>query len=153
MLPIEAGATIMGSLWRLFGLRSGRNRRVLANLRIAFPDLNELDARGIAAAQWDNLGRTFAEALQVDRLIADERVELAIDPELDERLRQPGGQVIVSMHSANWEVAGLTIRRYRSVVGLYQKLGNPLAERFLLGVRAQIFDGGLVTKTADASGL
>jgi KDO2-lipid IV(A) lauroyltransferase len=153
LLPIEVGATVVGSLWRLVGLRSGRNRRVLENLQIAFPDIDQIEARRIAAAQWDNLGRTFAEALQLDRLIAGNRVDLTIDPKLDERLRQPGGHVMVSMHSANWELAALPIRRYRSVVGLYQKLGNPLSERFLLRIRAQVFDGGLLTKTVDASGL
>jgi KDO2-lipid IV(A) lauroyltransferase len=37
-------------------------------------------------------------------------------------------------------------------MGLYQKLANPLSDAFVAGLRRKIYDGGLLSKTADAPG-
>jgi KDO2-lipid IV(A) lauroyltransferase len=146
-LPLEAGSALMGRVWRLFGPLTARHQRALGNLALAFPDLQETERRRIAAQQWENLGRTFAESLVIDRIVADpRRVELSISEALEAKLRAEGGHVIVSMHSANWEIAAFPGRRYRSMAGLYQKLANPLSDAFVARLRAHVFDGGLFVK-------
>jgi KDO2-lipid IV(A) lauroyltransferase len=148
-LPVEAVSALTGAGWRLFGPLTARHRRALRNLALAFPELDAMARAKIAADQWENLGRTFAESFMIDRILAEpERIALAISLELDRRLRIPGGQVMVSMHSANWEVAALPIRRYRTVAGLYQQITNPLVDAYVLKLRGQVFDGGLLPKGA-----
>lgn len=149
-LPVEVGPALMGKAWRLVGPRTARHQRALRNLALAFSDLADEERRRIAAAQWDNLGRTFAESLQIDRIVADpRRVEFSISPALEARVRPAGGLVVVSMHTANWEVSAFPIRRYRSVAGLYQRLQNPLSDAYVAGLRNHVFNGGLFTKGAE----
>ena len=152
-LPIETASALTGAAWRVFGPFTRRHRRALGNLAVAFPELDEAARRKIAADQWENLGRTFVESFVLDRIVADpRRIALAISPDLDQRLRAPGGQVMVSLHSANWEVAALPIRRYRRVAGLYQRLTNPLVDPYVLAQRSQVFDGGLFSKGTQTAG-
>jgi KDO2-lipid IV(A) lauroyltransferase len=146
-LPVSAGSAVMGKAWRLIGPFTTRHRRALANLAFVLPELSLSERKKIAADQWENLGRTFAESFSMDRIVADpDRVEFEVSGALDEKLRAAGGQVIVSMHSGNWEASGIPARRYRSVIGLYQKLVNPLADRLVMGFRSNVFDGGVLPK-------
>lgn len=149
-LPVESGAALMGGVWRFAGPLTRRQKRVSLNLANALPGLGEAERRRISAEQWDNLGRTFAEALMIDKLVTDPaRVELSISAELEARLRQPGGQVFVSMHSGNWELAALPARRFRPVAGIYQRMSNPLSDRHIRALRERVFDGGVFPKGAD----
>jgi Kdo2-lipid IVA lauroyltransferase/acyltransferase len=151
-LPLAAAASLMGWLWAHFGRFSIRHRRALANLRIAFPEMDEAARRRIARQQWDNLGRTFAEGVQLDRIIDDpSRIELALGPALDKRMREPGGKVLASLHSANWEVAALPIRGYLRVAGLYQRITNPLVNAHVVALRAGVYGGGLLSKSPDTA--
>ena len=112
ILPVATGAALMGKAWRLVGPFTSRHRRALRNIDVAFSNLDPAERKRIAAEQWDNLGRTFAESFVIDRLVADaETMELDISPELDRRLRVPGGFIGASMHSANWEIGALPMRR------------------------------------------
>lgn len=153
VLPIGVGAAAMGAAWRLFGPLTKLHGRALSNLAFAFPNVEPAERKRIAAAQWDNLGRTFAESFVIDRIVAEpRRHELAVSRELDERLRAPGGFIATSMHAANWEVAAFPLRRYRAVAGLYQELNNPLADTYVATLRRQVFNGGLFTKGVKTPG-
>jgi KDO2-lipid IV(A) lauroyltransferase len=153
-LPVATGAALMGKAWRLVGPFTSRHRRALRNIDLAFPGLDPTERKRIAAEQWDNLGRTFAESFVIDRLVAKaETMELDISPELDRRLRAPGGFIGASMHSANWEIGALPMRRYRSLGGLYQQLSNPLSDAYVARLRRNVFDGALFTKGLKTPGL
>ena len=146
-LPIEAGSTLMGKTWRVVGPLTTRHKRALTNLAAALPDMTETQRRAIAADQWENLGRTFAESFVIDRIVADpDRIELIISDALEARLARPGGFIVTGIHSSNWEVASLAARKYRHVAGIYQALTNPLADAFVARLRAHVFDGGLFAK-------
>lgn len=153
LLPIEIAAALMGRVWRLAGPWTERHRRALRNLRIALPEHDDAERRRIAAAQWDNIGRTIAESFLIERIIGDpDRIETAVDPAVEAIFQAPGGIVATSLHSANWEVAAYPIRRYRSLAGLYQRLSNPLSNAFVAGLRRHVFDGGLFTKGTKTPG-
>src|SRR5688572_349727 len=154
ILPVATGAALMGKAWRLVGPFTSRHQRALRNIDLAFPGLDPAERKRIAAEQWDNLGRTFAESFVIDRLVADaDTMELDISPELDRRLRAPGGVIGASLHSANWEIGALPMRRYRSLGGLYQQLSNPLADAYVARLRRNVFDGALFTKGLKTPGL
>jgi KDO2-lipid IV(A) lauroyltransferase len=152
LMPLEAASALTGTLFRLFGRFSDRNRRAAANIALALPELDAGARRGILSEQWDNLGRTAAESLLVDRIVATPwRLDLVLSPELERRLAEAGGLVVVSMHSANWEIPTLAIQRFRPVMGLYQRLTNPLVEPYVLKLRENIFNGGLLPKGREAA--
>ena len=147
-LPIATSAAICGKIWRYAALFNVRHRRVLANLELALPGLEPAECKRIASAQWENLGRVFAETFQIDRIAADpDRVSLVLDPALEARLAEhEGGVSFVSAHMANWEVTGFAAMRLRNVAGLYQRLSNPVADRYLAGLRLNAFPGGVFSK-------
>ncbi len=147
ILPLSVGSALVGAAWRAVGPFTNRHQRALRNVELALPDLDPTERKQIAAQQWDNLGRTFAESFLIDRIVADpRRHELVVSPELDARLRGPGGFIGTSMHAANWELAAFPLRRYRAVAGLYQELSNPLADAYVATLRRHVFNGGLFTK-------
>lgn len=146
-LPVEAASAIMGWGWRVFGPRTQRHKRVLENLAIALPHLDEGERTKIALDQWENLGRTSAESFHMERFVKEpQRSVLAIGLDVEARLRAPGGLVFVSMHSANWEVSAMPLQRYRVLAGLYQLIKNPLVDAFISDLRTNVFPGGLFTK-------
>jgi KDO2-lipid IV(A) lauroyltransferase len=151
---IERASDLMGRLWERVGPRTSRHSRVAANLALAMPETSNDERRRISAEQWNNLGRTFAESLLLERIAAEPwRCELNVADELDRKLLGPGqGAVFVSCHAANWEAAGLALRRYGPPMALYQPLSNPLSERFIRALRENSFTGGMVPKGVETPG-
>jgi Kdo2-lipid IVA lauroyltransferase/acyltransferase len=153
-LPVDGASWLMGALWRKIGPWTHRHRRVTRNLAIAFPNADRAKRSSIASKQWENLGRTFAESFQIDRILGDPSRILLHDPESAlERLAGSGrGLMAVSLHTANWEIVGAIAHGFFPVVGLYRKLKNPLADRYVRSLRGQVFDGGLLARAADTPG-
>jgi KDO2-lipid IV(A) lauroyltransferase len=152
-VPVHVAAAVMGWLWRVFGPRTERHRRVLENLAIAFPQLDAVAREQIAAEQWENLGRTSAESFHTATFAADPAlIEFDPGPAMEALLRRPGGKVFVSMHSGNWEVGALPVQRYHVLAGLYQTIKNPLVDRYVAGLRLHVFPGGLFTKGVKTPG-
>ncbi|WP_143061977.1 lysophospholipid acyltransferase family protein [Faunimonas pinastri] len=150
-LPLGWASGLMGKIWRVAAPLTYRHERVMRNLEIGFPGLTKAARRKIAAEQWENLGRTFGESFLIDRLIADDsRFDNNIPDEIGNRFRGGGtGAVITGMHSANWEVAGRPISEFFPVIGLYQRLSNPLSDTYVVGLRTQVFGGGMLSKSRE----
>jgi Kdo2-lipid IVA lauroyltransferase/acyltransferase len=153
-LPLDAASWLMGALWRRVGPWTHRHARVMRNLALAFPDAGPAERRAIAALQWENLGRTFAEGFQVDRILRDpSRIRMNDPAGLRERLARSGkGLMVVSLHTANWEVAAAALHGVFRVVGLYRRLRNPLSDRYVRALREHVFDGGLLSRAPDTPG-
>ncbi len=145
----DAASGLMGRIWQSLGPRTGRHARVLANLRRAFPDEPDDRLAAIARQQWNNLGRTFAESFLIHRFFSDDsRVELTAHARtIFDGLENSGkGFVLVSLHSGNWELALMPVARTFRLTGLYQRISNPLADRYITAQRRQVFRGGLIAK-------
>jgi len=151
-LPLEIASQWSGAVWRLVAPRFHRHRRALDNLALAFPDKTAREIELIALKMWENLGRTFAEFFQIDRIIKSDRIQLE-EPESFRLLKsRVGGSVVCSLHMGNWEILSqAAIRIGWSPAGLYQRMSNPLVGRFVNAVRTPLYPGGLIEKSPKAA--
>ena len=102
----------------------------------------------MAAAMWDNLGRTFAESFRLSALVASGRIAFAPDERFDEVAR--GAPFIVcGLHLGNWEILAHGGKRMGlPIAGVYQRMSNPFVEARMRRMRAPLYLGGLLPKTA-----
>jgi KDO2-lipid IV(A) lauroyltransferase len=102
---------------------------------------------------WEHLGRTAAETLQLERLLAcPERFEVKGLDMVQDLLDGGRGGLFISLHSGNWELALwplATAGLQPSVI--YKPMENPLVERWMRKKRAQVYTGGLFEKDASTS--
>mgnify|MGYP003111574259 CR=1 FL=1 len=128
LFPIDAvsdfGAAALGRL----GPMTSAHRVAVRNLQIAFPDLAPSEIDALAAEQWRQIGRTFAEFPIIDR----------IEP-----------VVFVSGHLSNWEIMPAVIAHSGVVCHMtYRAANNPYFDkrirdnRFRYGVRLFAPKGG-----------
>ncbi len=138
------GASVVG----LAGPWLRQNRRALANLAVAFPEKSLAERQAIARAMWANMGRTFAEMLVLDRLIADpEVVDLVDEAHWRERMGAPVPSICCTLHLGSWELAITPLNRFgRTPAGVYRPLGNPLIDQWLVESRSPLYPGGLLGK-------
>jgi len=150
-LPLEMAAGISGRLWRLIApLNRRRHARALANLAIAFPDKTPRERERIARAMWENLGRVMAETMQIDRIIAEpDRIELLpATARVFARYKDKMGPAIgVTLHMGNWELAAWPMTMAgNNPAAVYRSVNNPYVDRYLRGLRRDLYPGGLLGK-------
>ncbi|QXX73810.1 lysophospholipid acyltransferase family protein [Methylovirgula sp. HY1] len=147
-LPIETASGLSGMLWRWLGPRLGnrRQRRALANLARAFPEKSTAEHEALAAAMWENLGRTFAETFRLAEIAASDRLTVETPPgyKSDESAR-----VVCAAHQGNWEIAVLAVSSAPNAqpAGVYQRIKNPLVDARVRRMRGFLYPGGLYPKT------
>ena len=110
LLGVERASALGGWLLRTLGPKTGTQKTVIRNLRIAFPDMGDAEREALAQEQWDRTGRTFAELAVMDRLTPEGgRVEV-VGMERLHALRDSGkAAVLISGHLANFEVMAAAI--------------------------------------------
>ena len=150
-LPLEWASAISGFLWRRIAPLLGRQKRALDNLALALPETTEAERRRIASQMWENLGRTFAEFFHVQQILAEQRV--ALEPfDKFEAIVAGGPFVVCTLHLGNWELASQAGLRFGlPLAGVYQKLTNPLVDRWLYEHRRPLYPGGLFDKSPATS--
>ncbi|HYG25290.1 MAG TPA: lysophospholipid acyltransferase family protein, partial [Caulobacteraceae bacterium] len=150
LLPTDWASWIGGKLVKAVGPFSGSHKIARRNLLIAFPEKDAAWHAKTLAAQWENLGRSFAEFSLMDRIRPSTgRVELVNGERLAEIARTMTPVVFVSGHISNWEVmpaaivdAGVTCQM------TYRAANNPYVDerikksRFRYGVRLFAPKGG-----------
>ncbi len=147
-LPLDVASRWSGAGWRLVAPRLRRHKRALNNLALAFPERSPAEIQLMALGMWDNLGRTFAEFFHLDEIVNSDRIQLE-RPELFEALRRRGGGMVAcGLHMANWEITSQAALRIGKIpAGVYQKITNPLVDRYVNAVRAPFYPGGLMEKS------
>jgi Kdo2-lipid IVA lauroyltransferase/acyltransferase len=151
-LPLDVGSGLMGWIWRLVAPRLERHPRVLSHLALAFPALPEAERERIALAMWRDLGRVFAESFVIDRIVDQGRIDDRIAPLLAEAKQTGRGMVFVSLHSGNWELAITPSDRAGiAAAGVYQRVKNPLVDRYLVESRRARYPRGLFAKGGDVA--
>jgi Kdo2-lipid IVA lauroyltransferase/acyltransferase len=151
-MPVEWSTAAWAAVAQLIGPRLRQHRRALENLAVAFPDKSAADHEAIARAMWAHMGRTFAETLMLDRIIADPARLQVVDPaRWEARMSDPVPSVGCTLHMGNWELAIWPLNRFgRNPAGIYKPLANPLIDRWLAATRAGLFPGGLLSKGDNA---
>jgi Kdo2-lipid IVA lauroyltransferase/acyltransferase len=146
-LPLEAVSWSSGLAWRLIAPLLYRQERALRNLKLAYPELSLGERKRIAAAMWENLGRTFGESFHLKEIVAEKRIRFEPKERLDEIIRG-GPCVVCGLHLGNWEL-GAYASRFIGLpfTGVYQRLSNPLVDEETRKLRAFLYEGGLLPKT------
>jgi KDO2-lipid IV(A) lauroyltransferase len=148
-LPIETASSLSGSFWRLIAPHLSRHQRALANLSAAFPEKTPEECEKIARHMWENLGRTFAEFFHLEELTAGDRVVLEPSSELASLRALAPSAIVCSMHLGNWEVAVIpALRNGYKPAGVYQKISNPLVDKYVRCAREPLYPGGLLKKSS-----
>ncbi len=146
-LPLEAVSWSSGLAWRLIAPRLYRQDRALRNLAIAYPELSLRERKRIAAAMWENLGRTFGESFHLKEIVGEKRIRFEPQEQLEEIVRG-GPCVVCGLHLGNWElVAYASTLMGAKFTGVYQRLSNPLVDEETRKLRAFLYEGGLLPKT------
>ncbi len=138
LLGTERASAFGGRLLRWLGPRTGTHRTVTRNLRIAFPDMDPAERERLAVDQWEQTGRAFAETALMDKLVAENRIEV-VGLERLHAIRDTGRPVVfVGGHFANIETLAATI------VGAgvpcqvtYRAANNPHVDAQIVAARAR----------------
>ena len=139
LIPVDTASAIGAWLGRRLGPLVRRpNRRALANLALAFPDLSEADRRGILLDMWGHLGRVAAEYPHLVRLAKSDRIEVA-GYDLGHRLLTSGKPVIFfSGHIGHWEVGPVLGARFGiRTKAVYRPPNNRFVDRMTRRIREQ----------------
>jgi KDO2-lipid IV(A) lauroyltransferase len=150
LLGVDAASAFGGWLGRTVGPLSGAHKVAVRNLKLAFPDKDETWRAAMLKAQWDGLGRTFAEFPLMDKILPSTgRVEVVNQERLFQIAADKVPVVFVSGHLSNWEVMPAAIVDSGVVCEMtYRAANNPYvderikASRFRYGVRLFAPKGG-----------
>jgi KDO2-lipid IV(A) lauroyltransferase len=150
LLGVDAASAFGGWLGRTVGPLSGAHKVATRNLKLAFPDKDEAWRAAMLKAQWDGLGRTFAEFPLMDKILPSTgRVEVVNQERLFQIAAEKTPVVFVSGHLSNWEVMPAAIVDSGVVCEMtYRAANNPYvderikASRFRYGVRLFAPKGG-----------
>jgi KDO2-lipid IV(A) lauroyltransferase len=105
LMGVEAASAFGGWLLKQVGPMSGADKVARRNLKLAFPEKDAAWHEEIMRAQWENVGRTFAEFPLMDMLRPSTgRVTLINGERLAEIAASGKPVVFVSGHFSNWEV-------------------------------------------------
>jgi len=148
LLPLEVAAAFSGMLWHQFAPLLKRHGRADLHLSRMMPEFSAAERQLILKGMWRNLGRTFAESLMLDRILADPAritLDAASQAALDHCKREGG--IIASPHLGNWEVLAIPLAIMNgNHSGVYRRLNNPQSEAYLMSVRKQFYPAGLFDK-------
>ncbi len=139
MLGLERASAVGGWLLKTLGPRTGTQKTVMRNLRIAFPDMPRAEREALALAQWEQTGRTFAETMVMDQLTpASGRIEI-VGLERLHAIRDSGKPaVLVSGHMANIEVmAAVIVSAGVPCQVTYRAANNPYVDKQIREARAR----------------
>ena len=149
-LPLELCARWSAWCWRQLGRFNRRRRRALEQIAFAFPEMSEAERQAIHVQMWENLGRVFAETFHLKDFMEDEqRCEMTSMDELRKFIAENPRFVIVSLHSANWELAALgPLRAGLRIAGIYQAIKNPYVDAYVTRLREPLYPAALFDQVA-----
>ena len=138
LLGVERASGLGGWLLRTLGPRTGTQKTVMRNLRVAFPDMPVVDRERLALDQWEQTGRAFAETALMDRIVAQNRIEV-VGLERLHAIRDSGRPVVfVGGHFANIETLAATIIGSGVPCQItYRAANNPYVDAQIIAARAR----------------
>ncbi|MFV3074177.1 lauroyl acyltransferase [Niveispirillum fermenti] len=153
IVPVERASGLGGGLLRRLGPLLSRSRRMRRDIAHALPDLEPAGIDAIITQAWDNLGRTFAEYVHLDRIAAryDAHVELLGAEHLRALVDDGRPGIVFTGHFANWELCAMTCARLGlDLTYVFRKPNNPFVADMLARARAPL-GGTMVPKGREAA--
>jgi KDO2-lipid IV(A) lauroyltransferase len=138
-LPVDLVSGFGGALLKWLGPLTSSHAVARRNLELVFPDRDPAWRAAILKAQWENVGRTFAEFPLMDRLTpASGRVEVVNAERLQQIAATHEPVVFVSGHLSNWEVMPSVIVNSGVVCQItYRAANNPYVDARIRKSRAR----------------
>jgi len=140
VLPIEQASAVGGWALRVVGPFTSAHKTALTNIKLVFPKLSTLEAKRLALATWDNLGRIggeFPHLRELNPYQTDGRVEICGREHLTAIIKSGKPAVLVSGHFANWEVSAICANQLGIKLGIiYRATNNPLIDEMIIKKRA-----------------
>ena len=134
-----AASNLGGAVARAIGPLLPVSRVADRNLLLALPELDRVARRRIVRGVWDNLGRTTAEIVQLDRLHRSESgAGWEVEGEAHARLvaAHPGPVILVTAHLGNWEMLARAAGEYGIQLATVYRAGpNPYVEAMVTRLR------------------
>ena len=150
--PLDWVSNFGGWLLRLIGPLTSKHKIAKTGLKLAFPEKSEREIKQLLRAQWDNLGRTFAEFPLSHRIKAFEDDGRVIVKGL-EIFKANAPAITLSGHFANWEVMATALTQSGLPVRItYRKINNPHIDARVIKQRESYGTKFLVQKAAQKSG-
>ena len=137
LLPVDAASALGGWILSRLGPLTGTDKTVRRNLRLAFPEFSEAERERICKAQWENVGRYFAEFLMMDRLTtASGRIEVVGAERLQAIAEHGPATVFVSGHLSNFEIMSSVILSAGVDCAItFRKANNPYVNQAIVESR------------------
>jgi KDO2-lipid IV(A) lauroyltransferase len=137
LLSPERASSLGAAIARRFGPRMRKHRHVLANLRVALPELAEAEREAVAREVWGGFGAVFGEFPHLQRIHEEPgRLEIVQQGPLSvvEDPNRPA--VFVTAHIGNWELTTLAAHRYGVPLSvIYAPDSNPYIDRRIRALR------------------
>ena len=152
LMPFGFVSALGAIIVKTIGPLTSKRHIAETGLRTAFPEKSDTEIKALMRAQWDNLGRTFAEFPLTHRLKPFE-ANSRIDIKGLEHFKQNQPAIIVTGHFANWEVMAtvLTQSDYTTRI-TYRKINNPLIDVRVKKQREAYGTKYLIKKSSHAGG-
>ncbi len=155
LLSFDHVSAMGGWLLRHIGPLTRKHAIARRGLTLAFPELDERQIQTLLKAQWDNIGRNFAEFPILHRLNVKnnpERVTITGLEHLQARIKSQKPAVIVTGHFANWEIMAMVLTQYGLPVQItYRRINNPYIDRRVRQQR-QAYGAKLLVPKSGAKG-
>jgi KDO2-lipid IV(A) lauroyltransferase len=150
---VDGASNAGAALLRLIGPLSPPHRTAARNIALAFPEVPAPERRRLLRAQWENVGRLFAEFPLVDRLTpASGRVEIVGGERLEAIAREHRPAVLISGHFSNWEIMAAAIVHLGVDCQItYRAANNPGVDRRIIEGRRRYGVKLLAPKGGDGS--
>ena len=152
LFPFAWISSVGAALVKRVGPITSKQHIAKTGLKIAFPDADDARIKSLLKAQWDNVGRTFAEFPLTHRLkpfSQKSRVEI-IGLDI---FKAHAPAVIVTGHFANWEVMATVLTQSELPVHItYRKINNPHIDKRVRQQRQKYGTKSLVQKSTHRGG-
>jgi Kdo2-lipid IVA lauroyltransferase/acyltransferase len=134
LLGPRAASGIGGRVTRLLGPLTPWQRRVDANLRLAFPERDDAWRRARTREAWENLGRTACEYVHLPAIARGIESSAEADAAI-ERFRAETRPVLAfAAHLGNWELPAVVCRQHGTNAAILYR--TPNNQRIAAMVRA-----------------
>jgi len=152
ILPFGVVSALGAFVVKMIGPLTSKHHIAETGLRTAFPEKTNPEIRQLLRAQWDNIGRTFAEFPMTHRLKPfEENSRIKITGIEHFNANQPA--IIVTGHFANWEVMATVLTQSDHTVHItYRKINNPLIDARVRKQRESYGTKFLIKKSTHAGG-